>query len=65
MGLQIRQGDEVLTVQTLAANSDANYLYAQVLGNWDEQFTLDVMPPGGTPLTLPTFAFDPNAEPTP
>jgi hypothetical protein len=61
MGLRIRQGEEILTVQTLAANSDATYLYAQVLGNWDEQFTLDVIPPGGTPLTLPSFAFDPDS----
>jgi hypothetical protein len=62
MGLRIRQGEEILTVQTLAADTDSTYLYAQVLGGWDEQFTLDVIPPGGTPLTLPSFAFDPDSS---
>ncbi|MGD1907275.1 MAG: DUF1822 family protein [Leptolyngbyaceae cyanobacterium] len=62
MSLQIRQREEVLTVQTLAADTDSTYLYAQVFGSWDEQFTLDVMPPGGTPLTLPSFTFDPDSS---
>ncbi|NJN20113.1 MAG: DUF1822 family protein [Leptolyngbya sp. RL_3_1] len=62
MTLQIRQGEEILTAQTLAADTDSTYLYAQVLGGWDEQFILDVMPPGGAPLTLPAFGFDPDSS---
>ncbi|NER80928.1 MAG: hypothetical protein F6K42_15435 [Leptolyngbya sp. SIO1D8] len=60
--LQIRDADSVLTQQTVAAGSEATYLYAQVLGTWEESFTLDILPPeGGTPLTLPAFGFQPDA----
>ncbi|WP_375340928.1 hypothetical protein, partial [Okeania sp. SIO2G5] len=60
--LLIRDNDSVLVDERFEAHSSAAYLYGQVLGGWDETFTLDIFPPNATePLTLPTFRFQPEA----
>ncbi|MEM6432639.1 MAG: DUF1822 family protein [Cyanobacteria bacterium P01_D01_bin.115] len=64
-GLRLRIRDEttVLVEETFAAHSEATYLYAQVLGRWDETFSLDIFPPqAAAPLTLPAFGFQPEAS---
>lgn len=62
LALRIRDADTVLTEQTFSAGSAMTFLYAQVFGTWDESFTLDIVPPeGGTPVTLPTFRFQPTS----
>ena len=62
MRLLIRDNASVLVDERFGAHSPAAYLYGQVLGRWDETFTLDIFPPHATePLTLPTFRFQPDA----
>ncbi|HEY9889856.1 MAG TPA: DUF1822 family protein [Candidatus Obscuribacterales bacterium] len=60
--LRIRDDRAVLVEETFAAQSAATYLYAQVFGHWEETFALEIFPPQATtPLTLPAFAFQPDA----
>lgn len=60
--LLIRDNASVLVEEQFEAHSPAAYLYGQVLGGWDETFTLDIFPPHSTePLTLTTFRFQPDA----
>lgn len=62
-GIRLIVSDQnaVLTEQTLAAEADSTYLYAQVIGTWDEQFTATVQMPNGANLTWPPFAYNPDA----
>lgn len=62
--LVIRDQATVLVEQTLepatGGEDSAKYLYAQVIGNWDEQFIATIELPNGRSLTWPPFMFDPD-----
>ncbi|MGB3308727.1 MAG: DUF1822 family protein [Nodosilinea sp.] len=57
--LVVRDAEAILAEQTLSPDLDAAYLYAQVIGTWDEQFTAMVELPNGTTLNWPPFVFRP------
>ncbi|HEY9880396.1 MAG TPA: DUF1822 family protein [Leptolyngbyaceae cyanobacterium] len=59
--LTISDAGGTLAEQTLTPESVSAYLYAQVFGTWEEQFTAAIALPDGTTLTLPTFVFEPDA----
>ncbi|USR92384.1 DUF1822 family protein [Phormidium yuhuli AB48] len=58
-GTQLIVQDEtsVLVRQSLNEDSGQAYLYTQVIGQMDEQFTVSIIAADGTPLTLPPFTF--------
>lgn len=59
--LRIRDDAAVLVDEQFDAGADVTYLYGQVLGSWDETFTVEVLPPQATePLALPPFSFQPE-----
>lgn len=59
--LVVRDATATLAEQTLIQDAAASYLYAQVIGTWDEQFTATVELPNGTTLNWPPFVFRPEA----
>lgn len=59
--LMISDAHGVLAEQTLAPESAATYLYVQVFGSWEEQFSAAIALSGNATLTLPTFIFNPDA----
>ncbi|NEQ47497.1 MAG: DUF1822 family protein [Leptolyngbya sp. SIOISBB] len=60
--LRIRDDESVLVEERFEAYSEATYLYAQVFGQWDETFFLEIFPPNDSePLALPAFEFQPDA----
>lgn len=56
--LTVQDDSQVLTEETL---QQAPYLYAQVIGTWNEQFRVTITLPNGAALTLPPFAFNPDS----
>jgi hypothetical protein len=60
--LIVRDQTSVLVDQVLTAEAESTYLYAQVIGHWDEQFTASVQLPNGSTLNWPPFAFRLQAE---
>jgi hypothetical protein len=58
--LIVRDAEAILAEQTLSPELDAAYLYAQVIGTWDEQFTAMVELPNSTTLNWPPFVFRPE-----
>jgi hypothetical protein len=59
--LVVSDATATLAEQTLAADVESAYLYAQVVGTWDEQFTATVELPSGMTLNWPPFVFRPEA----
>jgi len=57
--LVVRDAGGILVSQT--PGPDLSYLYAQVIGTWDEQFTVTIEMPNGSTLNWPPFAFQPEA----
>ena len=57
--LAVRDAERILVSQT--PGPDLSYLYAQVIGTWDEQFTVTIEMPNGSTLNWPPFAFQPEA----
>jgi hypothetical protein len=55
--LSVQDDTQLLTQETL---QQAPYLYAQVIGTWNEQFRVTITLPNGAALTLPPFAFNPD-----
>lgn len=55
--LQIHDQAEILADQTFRANVGSDFLYAQVIGLWDESFTVTLALPNGVSLTLPPFTY--------
>lgn len=49
-----------LSEQVLTPAAGATYLYTQVAGTWDEQFTATIQLPSGESLAGPPFIFAPN-----
>lgn len=60
--LQIRGSQRLLADQVFGAATGEAALYAQVLGNWSEIFTVALSLPDGDRLTLPPFTYQPTAE---
>ncbi|WP_017302223.1 DUF1822 family protein [Nodosilinea nodulosa] len=60
-GLRVCDAATTLAEQTLTDDGTASYLYAQVIGTWDEQFTVTVKLPNGSTLNWPPFVFNPDA----
>lgn len=56
--LTVQDDSQILTEETL---QQAPYLYAQVIGTWNEQFRVTITLPNGAALTLPPFAFNPDS----
>jgi hypothetical protein len=59
--MRIHDQQQVLVDRRLEDNSTDPYLYACVTGNQNETFTISISLPSGVMLTLPAFAFYPNA----
>lgn len=60
--LSICDSHSILVDQTLAPDSEATYLYGQVIGSWDEAFTLTITLPNGSTLNWPPFVFHSEAR---
>lgn len=58
--LRIRDRTAVLIEQSLEPDSASTYLYGQVIGTWNEQFSATVELPDGTILSWPAFIFQPD-----
>ncbi|MEC4806194.1 MAG: DUF1822 family protein [Jaaginema sp. PMC 1079.18] len=56
--LRISDDREVLLEQTTASPSQDPYLYAYVIGELQETFTVEIAIADGTSITLPPFAFE-------
>jgi hypothetical protein len=59
--LIVRDATSTLADQTPTPGNEADYLYAQAIGTWDEQFTVTVELPTGAVLDWPPFSFSPEA----
>jgi hypothetical protein len=59
--MRIRDQQQVLVDRRLEPNTSDLYLYACVTGELNEVFTVSISLPSGVMLTLPAFAFYPNA----
>jgi hypothetical protein len=59
--MRIRDRQQVLVDRRLEPNTSDLYLYACVTGELNEVFTVSISLPSGVMLTLPAFAFYPNA----
>ncbi len=59
--MRIRDQQQVLVDRRLEPNTSDLYLYACVTGEQNEVFTVSISLPSGVMLTLPAFAFYPNA----
>lgn len=61
-GLRLRISDQssVLVEQKLEAQTSESYLFASVIGNWDEKFIVTVGLQAGIEETLPPFSFNPH-----
>ncbi|MEB3282502.1 MAG: DUF1822 family protein [Lyngbya sp.] len=60
MGTQLRVRDELkLLEEPVLTNPSQAYIYAQVIGDYNEQFYVTINFPNGTAITLPPFTFIP------
>lgn len=61
-GIQLRISDPtgLLVEQTFTPESHDAYLFAQVIGTYDEAFTVSIVLPNGHEEILPNFAFEPR-----
>jgi hypothetical protein len=61
-GLRLRISDQssVLVEQKMEAKTSESYLFASVIGNWDEKFIVTVGLQAGIEETLPPFSFNPH-----
>jgi hypothetical protein len=56
--LEVREGDTVLDEKIIAEDTADSYLYTQVIGELDEQFTVTITLANGETITFPNFVFD-------
>jgi hypothetical protein len=61
-GLKLQVSDDtgILVEQILNRDSHDVYLYARIVGTWDERFIVTISITNGATLTLPAFAFRPE-----
>jgi hypothetical protein len=57
VGIQVQDENKLLMERTLTEADQDAYLYARVIGSWDEQFWVTIRLPNGTSATLPPFTF--------
>ncbi|MEA5517353.1 DUF1822 family protein [Limnoraphis robusta] len=58
VGTQLRVRDELkLLEEPVLTNPSQAYIYAQVIGDYNEQFSVTINFPNGTAITLPPFTF--------
>ncbi|MEM7063162.1 MAG: DUF1822 family protein [Cyanobacteria bacterium P01_B01_bin.77] len=62
MELQVSEQAVVMSRSKLCHDSMSTFLYIQVIGNLDDQFTGEIGSPDGATLTLPTFEFEKMAS---
>ena len=55
--LELRQDNTVLDERIAATDTEDTYLYARVIGELDEQFTVSIILPNGDSITLPKFVY--------
>ncbi|WP_421656664.1 DUF1822 family protein [Leptothermofonsia sp. ETS-13] len=60
ISLEVSDPTGVLVQRTLDTQTNADYLFTQVAGTWDEKFLVRITLPDGERLTLPPFTFQPN-----
>ncbi|MEM7590277.1 MAG: DUF1822 family protein, partial [Cyanobacteria bacterium P01_A01_bin.83] len=56
--LELKEGSTVLDQKTITENTYDSYIYTQVIGELDEQFTVSVKLPDDTEFTFPKFVFN-------
>ncbi|MEO0835551.1 MAG: DUF1822 family protein [Cyanobacteria bacterium J06642_3] len=56
--LELKEGSTVLDQKTITENTYDSYVYTQVIGELDEQFTVSVKLPDDTEFTFPKFVFN-------
>ena len=56
--LKLKQNDTLLDERVVAEDTADSYLYTQVIGELDEQFTINVKLSNGETVTFPNFAFE-------
>lgn len=56
--LAMKEGDTVLDARSVAEDTDDSYIYTQVIGELDEQFTVSILLENGAAFTFPNFVFD-------
>jgi hypothetical protein len=60
VGLRVQDQTQVLVERVFGETSQEAYLYARVVGTWDEQFWVTINLTNGVVITLPPFSFDPD-----
>lgn len=58
--LVVQDATTTLAENTLTSEVNAQHLYAQVFGTWDEHFTVSVHLPTGASVNWPPFGFNPE-----
>ena len=56
--LQVSEGETLLDEKVVAQDTDDSYVYTQVIGELNEQFTVEITTADGNSMTLPNFVFD-------
>jgi hypothetical protein len=59
--LRIQDEDQLLVDRGVAAGAQDTFLYARVIGTWNEQFWVTIDMSNGAIVTLPPFSFRPEA----
>ena len=61
LGIKLRVRAEVqILAEPVLSDQSQDYLYVQVIGTQNEQFSVTISLAGGTALTLPPFTFKAN-----
>ena len=56
--LEVKAGEAVLDDKIISENTDDSYIYTQVIGELNEQFTVSIILADGTTFTFPNFVFN-------
>lgn len=59
LGIELTVSDQhtILSRSSLTQETAITYLYAQVIGYWQEQFVVNISLPNGSTISLPPFGF--------
>ncbi len=55
--LELKEGDTVLDQKIIIEDTNNSYIYTQVIGEFDEQFTVNIILADGETYTFPNFVF--------
>ena len=56
--LKVSEGETLLDEKVVSQDTDDSYVYTQVIGELNEQFTVEITTADGNSMTLPNFVFD-------